>query len=403
MKKILIIEDDQIVANIYKNKFAVEAFDVEIAADGATGLEKARSFRPDVVLLDLMLPRLPGIELMKNLRADPEFKDLPIIVFSSTYLTSLVQDAWKEGATKCLSKTNCTPVQLLRVVQSCFESDGDSAPASLQSEPAAATPAPVSQPAAAAPKPRTNHREAAQEAELRKFFVATLPETLKELRIHVQGIVKAETESERLTQMDQLYRRIHSLTGNAAVSGTLPIAQMADALEALLRELYEKPASINASTLRTIASAVDFLAVLFRRDLTSLREIAAGKVLVVDDDAISRRAITYALEKAKLKSVSSDDPVKAFELLSRDRFNLVCLDVDMPNMNGYEFCSKLRGLPAYKKTPVVFVTGLSGFETRANSTMSGGNDFIAKPFLFIELTVKAVIHVLREQLETAKK
>ncbi len=54
----------------------------------------------------------------------------------------------------------------------------------------------------------------------------------------------------------------------------------------------------------------------------------------------------------------------------------------------------MRTLPAYKKTPVVFVTSLNNFESRANSTMSGGNDFIAKPFLFIELAVKALVYVL---------
>jgi DNA-binding response OmpR family regulator len=72
-------------------------------------------------------------------------------------------------------------------------------------------------------------------------------------------------------------------------------------------------------------------------------------------------------------------------------------------MTGFELCSRLRTLPSYAKTPVVFVTGLNDLESRANSTMSGGNDFIAKPFLFIELTVKALIHVLRSRLAQAKK
>jgi DNA-binding response OmpR family regulator len=52
---------------------------------------------------------------------------------------------------------------------------------------------------------------------------------------------------------------------------------------------------------------------------------------------------------------------------------------------------------------VVFVTGLNDLESRANSTMSGGNDFIAKPFLFIELTVKALVHLMRSRLAQSKK
>ena len=72
--------------------------------------------------------------------------------------------------------------------------------------------------------------------------------------------------------------------------------------------------------------------------------------------------------------------------------------MDMPEMSGYELCAKLRALPHLKKTPVVFVTSLNDFENRTNSMMAGGNDFIAKPFLFIELTVKALIYVMRARL-----
>jgi DNA-binding response OmpR family regulator len=178
---------------------------------------------------------------------------------------------------------------------------------------------------------------------------------------------------------------------------------MSDALEALLKELFEKPKSLNASTMRTVASAVDFMAILFQKGLDPKRqETSAANVLVVDDEAISRRAVTYALEKAKLKSVSAEDPNVAFNLMSKEQFDLVFLDVDMPGMNGFELCTKVRALPAYKKTPVVFVTSLNDFESRANSTMSGGNDFIAKPFLFMELAVKALLYVLRGQLEATK-
>ena len=116
MKKILIVEDDQIVANIYRNKFSVEGFQVEVAHDGAAGLEMLRTFRPDAVILDLMLPKMTGVEFMKQIRAEQDFQQLPVIVFSNTYLTNMVQEAWKAGATKCLSKANCTPKQVIEVL-----------------------------------------------------------------------------------------------------------------------------------------------------------------------------------------------------------------------------------------------------------------------------------------------
>src|SRR5579859_2194440 len=138
MKKILIIEDDQIVANIYRNKFSVEGFQVEIAHDGPAGLETIHHFKPDAVVLDLMLPKMTGVDLMKKVRAEADFQKLPIIVFSNTYLTNMVQEAWKAGATKCLSKANCSPKQLLDVLRSTLAANG--VPTSSLSDPRPSAP-----------------------------------------------------------------------------------------------------------------------------------------------------------------------------------------------------------------------------------------------------------------------
>src|SRR5215475_9916728 len=129
MKKILIVEDDQIVANIYRNKFSLEGFEVEVANNGPIGLQLAPVFRPDAVILDLMLPQMTGVEFMKKIRALDGFSELPVIVFSNTYLTNMVQEAWKAGATKCLSKANCTPKQVIEVLKTTLNINGHSAPA----------------------------------------------------------------------------------------------------------------------------------------------------------------------------------------------------------------------------------------------------------------------------------
>jgi DNA-binding response OmpR family regulator len=395
--KILIIEDDQLVANIYRNKFALEGFQAETASDGDVGLELIRSFRPDAVLLDLLLPKMPGIEVMRQIRAQKDFADLPIVVFSNTYLSKMVEEAWKAGATKCLSKANCTPKQVIDAVRSALKtnSGGSTTPQTAGAKPLTSTPPAAIQPASEA--------DIEFQTQLRNDFIADLPATLVSLRTLLQGLIKADNEAGRVKQIQELYRRTHSLSSNAGIAGSGQVATMADALEALLKELLDKPKSINTSTLRTVASAIDFLGVLFENASSPEKPFPTAEILVVDDEAISRRAITYALDKAKLKSMSVEDPIKALDLLSQKKFDLVFLDVDMPNMTGFELCSRLRTLPAYAKTPVVFVTGLNDLESRANSTMSGGNDFIAKPFLFIELTVKALVHVLRSRLAQMKK
>jgi DNA-binding response OmpR family regulator len=396
-KKILIVEDDQIVANIYRNKFSVEGYEVEVALDGQSGMEMLKTFRPDAVVLDLMLPKMTGVDFMKQIRAQSDFQHLPVIVFSNTYLTNMVQEAWKAGATKCLSKANCTPKQVIEVLRTTMNNgeNGSTSGSTLTSF--------TRKPAPRAASPAAQQQDQQFQSELLNSFKKGLPNTLSTLRTHLQAMVKADKEDARLKEIQELYRRIHAITANAGMVGLTMIAQMADALEALLKELHEKPKNLTASTMRTVASAVDLLAILFKGSLDPKKQdIPATNILVVDDEAISRRAITYALEKAKLKSLSAEEPHAALDLLSREHFDLVFLDVDMPGMNGFELCTKVRALPAYKKTPVVFVTSLNDFESRANSTMSGGNDFIAKPFLFMELAVKALLYVFRSHLDTTK-
>ncbi len=386
MNKILIIEDDQLVANIYRNKFSVDGFQVEVAPDGLTGFDLISTFHPDAVILDLMLPKVTGVDVLKKIRAQTNLAQLPVIVFSNTYLSNMVQEAWKAGATKCLSKANCTPKQIIEVVRSIL--------------------APLAAASNNPPAAETANSDAAFQAELQQSFLASLPGTLGTLRMTLQALAKSSDENNRVKQLQELYRRIHALTGNAAAAGMSQIAQIADALEALLKELYEKPKNINASTLRTVASAIDFLNVLFER--SKLPGALAGQsqhkanILVVDDEAISRRAVTYALEKAKLSSISIENPETALQKLGETAFDLIFLDVDMPGMNGFELCTKLRTLQRNKTTPVVFVTSLTDFESRANSTMSGGNDLIAKPFLFMELAVKALVYIMRGRPATAK-
>ncbi len=393
MKKILIIEDDQIVANVYRNKLAVEGYQAETAPDGESGLKLMRTFQPDGIVLDLMLPKMSGVEVIKEVRGEAEFSKVPVIVLSNTYSTNLIQDAWKAGATKCVSKINCSPKVLLELIRRTIGA-GEAvshAPRKTESLPAAK------------PDALGNETDAAFQAEFRKTFIAGLPAMFTVLRVDLQNLIRSDTEEERLKHIHELYSRIHAVNSNASLAGLVPIAHMAAALEALLQELYEKPKSVNASTLRTVAIAVDFFNFLFEHGTRPEKwELSPARILVVDDEAIACRAIVYALEKAQLQSVSVDDPNAAFKLLSENQYDLVLLDVDMPVMTGYELCIKLRSLPAHKKTPVVFITKLDDFNNRTSSMMVGGNDFIAKPFLHIELAVKALIHVLRGKLQPAR-
>ena len=150
MKKLLIIEDDRIIGNIYSKKFAGEGFNVEVAEDGQTGLERISGFRPDIVLLDLMLPKLNGLDILTRVRANPEFARLPIIVFSNAYMPTVIDAAWKAGATTVLTKSNTSPKKLTETIAELLAQGAPAQPAPVvaapQPAPKAVTPTPAPAP-----------------------------------------------------------------------------------------------------------------------------------------------------------------------------------------------------------------------------------------------------------------
>ena len=112
--------------------------------------------------------------------------------------------------------------------------------------------------------------------------------------------------------------------------------------------------------------------------------------------------IVYALERADLKSTAVEDPMVALQKISEEQFDLVILDIQMPGLDGFALCTSIRAV-TNQTTPVLFVTRLTDFKSRARATVCGGADFVAKPFFFIEVTIKAVILILRKRLFSKAK
>jgi len=228
---------------------------------------------------------------------------------------------------------------------------------------------------------------------------------------HGVAVVKSEADAaylrwleERAQLLSEMYRTLHSLTGKAGVAGFRQCVQFSSALEAFLRELHQAPQNANSSSLRTFAHAVDLLARLLEAEgRTDHDSSVVPLALIVDDEVFSRRSIISGLEKAGIAYVSLENPVEALEMLQRQRFDLVILDIDMPEMDGFTLCQKLRQLPDYARTPVVFVTGMNDFQARARSSLAGGNDIIAKPFLPIELAIKSLTHMYKARLVSPEK
>jgi CheY-like chemotaxis protein len=232
--------------------------------------------------------------------------------------------------------------------------------------------------------------------EIRQDFLKRVPQIQAELRDRVGALIKSKSTTDQLKLLKELEVSVSSLASLSGITGFSRVSHLSGALDALIKDLHKKPNQMTASVLRSIAHAMDCLNVLFR-DLTQLpQEIPQSMlILVVDDEPISRRTIAVALGKANLRCIGMEDSKVALTVLQENTFDLIFLDAEMPGLNGFELCAELRKLPTNKSTPVIFVTSLTKFETRTQSSLSGGNDLIAKPFLMMELAVKALTYLLK--------
>lgn len=126
MTKILIIEDDVNLIELYETKFGLEKFEVLIAPDGQQGIEMAVRERPEVILLDILMPNVNGFEVLKSLKDHEETKDIPVVVY--TNLGSSDSDEKRElafslGAADYLVKALHEPDSIVRRVRTLVERD----------------------------------------------------------------------------------------------------------------------------------------------------------------------------------------------------------------------------------------------------------------------------------------
>jgi len=110
--RVLFVEDDPSVAQMYKLKLELDGYDVEVASDGEKALEAARTNPPDIVFLDIRLPKLDGFGVLEALRKDPRTERLPVVILSNHSEKQLVDRGLLLGARDYLIKTETTPARL---------------------------------------------------------------------------------------------------------------------------------------------------------------------------------------------------------------------------------------------------------------------------------------------------
>jgi CheY-like chemotaxis protein len=110
--RVLFVEDDPAVAQMYRLKLELDGYQVEVAPDGEVALHMARSEPPDIIFLDIRLPKLGGLDVLEALRADPKTQKLPVVILSSSSEKELVERGARLGALDHLIKSKTTPAML---------------------------------------------------------------------------------------------------------------------------------------------------------------------------------------------------------------------------------------------------------------------------------------------------
>jgi DNA-binding response OmpR family regulator len=115
--KILVVEDDEFISRMYVAKLEREGFDVLSATDGQTALDTILSDRPDLVILDVMLPKRDGFSVLAEVKRHQETKDIPVVVLTNLSQQEQVDRCFSLGAKECLIKAHFTPGEVVAKVR----------------------------------------------------------------------------------------------------------------------------------------------------------------------------------------------------------------------------------------------------------------------------------------------
>ncbi len=369
-KRILLVIDDKLLLKLYQEKIEENGFVVFSTRDLGKAAQLLVEKKPDIVLLDVVFQEGTPFEFLKALRSEPANEQTPVLILPNL-LGQVANEAMQAGATRAILPGTGPIASIIDALRGCMGMPGLGASAET-----------------AVFKPDDFWVDA---------IFANAMDSINRMRHCLPGIASAPPE---LPALHEIWNLAHAFAQKTALLPYKPLAQIANSLDMLLHDLNQNPEQLNPSTIRTVGQALDFLATIAKPEcLVRLSDPSSASLLVVDDEDGARQFITSALQLAGLKSECAESPTHALEKLNKSQVKLIFLDVGLPEMNGFELCTKVRAIEQYKTTPIVFLTGMATFQNKAKASLSGGNDFIGKPFNLPELGVKALMWLCRGQLE----
>jgi DNA-binding response OmpR family regulator len=368
INRLLLIQDNTLVQNFYRDRLERAGFIVQSVATVEEGLRRMGSALPNVVVLDPLLPEGDAAQSIASVRSLMGASDVPVVVLPTQQRciteaieqnkrTRLIEPGGNVAATLITEAAGLAHFKMADLAEMTANSEPDERwrTAALNAAPAA---------------------------------VAAMRQTLHSLVCEPQSPEHLRT----------LLQNAHCFADQMSLLGPSGLSQTASALEVLAYGLVQFPERLDQLTLRTLGQAVDFLgALLETKHATRSADLKSAHVMIVEDEANARELIIMAMSLVGLDADGLDSPAASLAVLSTQPCDLIFLDINLPEMDGFELCTKLRAMSLHELTPIVFLTGMNSFKNRVQSNLSGGNDFVGKPFNVAELGLKALIWVLKGQ------
>ncbi len=371
INRLLLIQDNSLLQNFYRDRLERAGFAVQSVASVEEGLRRMGSALPDLVVLDPLLPDGDAAQSISAVRSFSGAAEVPIIVLP-TQQRAIAEAIEQDSHTKLIEQTGNTAVGLICAAADIVDRDKLD-PGELKN-------------IMEGDEPDHIWRSAALNA---------APAAVTQMHQTLHAVVRDKTAPEPLRT---LLQNVHSFADQMTLLGPSAISQVASALEVLVYGLVQCPERLDELVLRTLGQAVDFIgAMLQSSNAMRAGDTRSAHVMVVEDEPAARELIITAMSLVGLIADGLDNPTTSVAGLSPPPCDLIFLDINLPDMNGFELCTQLRTMSLHEKTPIVFITGMNSFQNRVQSNLSGGNDFVGKPFNIAELGLKALIWVLRGQ------
>lgn len=335
MKRVLVIDDDQFVLKVYQSKFEAEGMRAEVAADPIAALTQVRANVPDLILLDLMLPGMNGVDLLKQIRTIPGAEGVPVLVFTHSYDSALIEQAKAGGADVVLNKNNVSPNRLMEMVRHAL------AQGRRQALPAAAEAGKQSGSAAAPARKQLVH------SDLRASLMHQASGVEGQLRELVQNFTGAPDGTQRMAALAQLNNKLGDIILDAVDADLFDIMMMGRALSRMIVDLEQHPEEISQGTVRSFGIAVITIANLYRRIGSAPKEHELpGLAVIVIPNPQAGRLIAAAFVEVGFPAVSFSTTDAAGLFVAENPADIVVVSEQWPEGTGQEFflrCSRADG------------------------------------------------------------